>query len=183
MLVQDLNTRVVKLESGNMELVRSLEFSQKEMSGDLKTENQALKEELNGTIYASLALTEHQTWEKTQVKIQRLLRDKLSIGAVELERAHRVGPRRSPGVSRPRAVVARFVNFADRQQAIRNSSKVKSTNIFISEDLCESSVQYGFTIFTSPFDEFSTLKFSYNSNNSDSHTLANFDPEQNFLKR
>ena len=83
----------------------------------------------------------YETWEQTQNKVQRLLRDKLELGTVQLERAHRVGSRFDQGATRPRTVVARFYKFEDRQMALKNSSKLKNTNIFINEDLCGSSVQ------------------------------------------
>lgn len=43
--------------------------------------------------------------------------------------------------TRPRTVIARFSRFEDRQQTLRNSSKLKNTNICVNEDLCESSLQ------------------------------------------
>ncbi len=82
----------------------------------------------------------NESWEETQEKVQRLLRDKLKLGSATLERAHRVGPRPGSGSTRPRTVVARFACFGDRQQAMKNSFKLKNTNIFLNEDLCESSV-------------------------------------------
>ena len=45
------------------------------------------------------------------------------------------------GTARPRTVVTSFARFADRQQAIKNSSMLKNTHVYINEDLCESSVQ------------------------------------------
>lgn len=83
----------------------------------------------------------NESWEETQVIIQRVLHDRLNLGSVELERAHRVGPKVPSGTARPRTVVARFKSFADRQQALRNSPRLRNTHIYINEDLCDSSVQ------------------------------------------
>lgn len=83
----------------------------------------------------------NETWEVTQEKIQRLLREKFDLGMVQLERAHRVGPKPDPERNRPRTIIARFAKFDDRQQALRNSAKLRNTNIYINEDLCESSMQ------------------------------------------
>ncbi|KAK3878405.1 hypothetical protein Pcinc_016989 [Petrolisthes cinctipes] len=76
-----------------------------------------------------------------QETVQQILRGKLNIGTVKLERAHQVGPRPPPGDARPRTVVVRFTNSNQQQQALRNSARLKNTNIYINEDLCESSVQ------------------------------------------
>lgn len=83
----------------------------------------------------------NETWEQSQELVQRLLRDKLNLGSVHLERAHRVGLRTTSDIARPRTVVARFSNFSDRQMALKNSPKLKNTHIYINEDLCESSVK------------------------------------------
>lgn len=85
-----------------------------------------------------------ENWEMTHNKVQRLAREKLGMGEVQLERAHRVGPSlrvHEDGPPRPRTIVARFFRYSDRQQALRNSSKLKNSNIYLNEDLCEASVQ------------------------------------------
>ena len=85
-----------------------------------------------------------ENWEMTQEKVGRMLRDQLGLEEVQLERAHRVGaPNHSSasGPSRPRTIITRFTRFTDREQALRNSAKLRNTNIYINEDLCEASVQ------------------------------------------
>lgn len=85
-----------------------------------------------------------ENWEILHDKVQRLTREKLGMGEVQLERAHRVGSslRGHDGEPlRPRTIVARFCRYSDRQQALRNSPKLKNTNIYLNEDLCEASVQ------------------------------------------
>lgn len=95
----------------------------------------------NNLRFDGLEEKSNESWEATQDMVQRLLREKLNIGPIQLERAHRVGPRPSMGTTRPRTVVARFTSFSDRQLALKNASKLKNTNIYINEDLCEASVQ------------------------------------------
>lgn len=85
-----------------------------------------------------------ENWEMTQEKVQRLFREKLGMGDVQLERAHRLGStqlRRDGEPLRPRTIVARLSRYSDRQQALRSSPKLKNTNIYLNEDLCEASVQ------------------------------------------
>lgn len=88
--------------------------------------------------------TPGETWKQTQEKVQRLLRDDLGMVVIQLELAHRVGgaPQRWEGQpARPHTVVARSCRFFERQQALRNSARLRNTNIYLKEDLCESSVQ------------------------------------------
>ncbi|KAK3890813.1 hypothetical protein Pcinc_005258 [Petrolisthes cinctipes] len=170
MVMKDLSSRIRQVESSNTELIRSLQYTQKEVE-DLRADKKTLIEEVttlkkelykksevedkfiqlqsridyqkdysrrNNLRFDGLDETPNETWEETQVKIQHLMRDKLEMGVIQLERAHRVGPKYTS--TRPRTVVARFRKFEDRQAALRNSAKLKNTNIYINEDLCESSV-------------------------------------------
>ncbi len=89
----------------------------------------------NNLRFDGLDESPNETWEETQVKIQQLLRDKLEIGTIQLERAPRVGSKFSS--TRPRTIVARFSKFEDRQSTLRNSAELKNANIYINEDLCE----------------------------------------------
>ena len=56
---------------------------------------------------------------------------------MEIERAHGVGKFMS---DKPRPVIAKFLPFTDKQNILRNSRKLKGTNVFINEDLCEASM-------------------------------------------
>ena len=78
-----------------------------------------------------------ETWEQTARKIQLLATEKLGINEnIQIERAHRVG---RPNPQRHRTIVAKFLRYNDKENLIRNSRKLKGTNIFINEDLCEAS--------------------------------------------
>ena len=68
--------------------------------------------------------TANETWEQTEAKVKEVIASKMqveSVSAIIIERAHRVG-KRKPGNSKPRSVVAKFLNFKDRQ-VVLNSAK------------------------------------------------------------
>ena len=78
-----------------------------------------------------------ENWEQSTAEIQKVV-SKLGITReVTIDRAHRVGTR-TPG-SRPRPIVARFHYFSDRETILKNSNKLKNTNIYVNEDLCVNS--------------------------------------------
>ncbi|KAK3868767.1 hypothetical protein Pcinc_025805 [Petrolisthes cinctipes] len=62
----------------------------------------------NNLRFDGLDETPNETWEETQMKIQHLMRDKLEMGVLQLERVHRVGPKYTS--TRPRTVDARIRN-------------------------------------------------------------------------
>ena len=78
-----------------------------------------------------------ENWEQTAKKVEVIVRERLGItDTIQIERAHRVGKFNS---ERPRLVVAKFLRFNDRENILRSSGKLKGTNIYINEDLCENS--------------------------------------------
>ena len=78
-----------------------------------------------------------ENWEQTAACVSKLIKDKLEISEeVLIERAHRVGQRSS---QKPRSVIAKFLRFKDREAILKNSRKLKGTNIYVNEDLCEAS--------------------------------------------
>ena len=78
-----------------------------------------------------------ETWEHVAEKVKGLVRNKIGIqGEVPIERAHRVG---KPFGDRPRTIVARFRNFPDKDNILKNASKLKGSSLYINEDLCQAS--------------------------------------------
>ncbi|XP_050704468.1 uncharacterized protein LOC126989892 [Eriocheir sinensis] len=77
-----------------------------------------------------------ETWEQTAAAVTSLLEEKMQLPGLVLERAHRVGVRHD---GRPRPIVARFSRYCDREAVMRNSKKLRGTNIFVNDDLCAAS--------------------------------------------
>lgn len=77
-----------------------------------------------------------ETWEQTAAAVTSLLEEKMQLPGLVVERAHRVGMRRD---DRPRHILARFARYCDRDAVMRNSNKLRGTNIFMNEDLCAAS--------------------------------------------
>ena len=79
-----------------------------------------------------------ENWELTTVEVQKLAK-KIGIDhEIKIDRAHRIG---NAGASnRPRTIIARFHYYSDRELYLRNAHKLKGTNIFVNEDLCQTSL-------------------------------------------
>lgn len=164
-VVEQLQARLQAAETKSEDLVKSLEFTQAEVS-DLLFELKVLQksdseqkgiintlklriEELerrsnyqedynrrNNLRFTGIQEKQGETWEETAVTVTKILEEKLQLPAIRLERAHRTGP---VTPTRHRVIVARFERFGDREAAIRNARKLKGTGIFINEDLCAAS--------------------------------------------
>ena len=68
-----------------------------------------------------------------------MLKERLDIENVEIQRAHR-GGRKSR--SKPRKIVCKLLRLKDKQNILRKAIFLKGTNIFINEDYCQDTVKY-----------------------------------------
>ena len=77
-----------------------------------------------------------ETWEVTETKVTRLIKEKLGVEAdITFQRVHRLGKARNGPNARP--VIARFLLYKQRQQVLKNAYKLKDSNYSISEDFCK----------------------------------------------
>ena len=80
----------------------------------------------------------NESWSDTEVKVAQVLKDKLQIKDFCIERAHRVGRKRvSTDSSKPRVVIAKFLNYKTREAVMANKKKLKGSNIYVREDFSE----------------------------------------------
>jgi len=81
----------------------------------------------------------NETWAQTEDKvrdtlIQKLQMEQAEVTALEIERAHRTGPRKE---GKPRTVVVRLSRFKDRENILRKVREVKPRGLFINEDFSQ----------------------------------------------
>ena len=68
-----------------------------------------------------------------------MLKERLDIKNVEIERAHRAG-RKSR--NKARTIVCKLLRFKNKQKILRKAKLLKGTNLFINEDYCQGTVEY-----------------------------------------
>ena len=155
-IISIFENRVSKLEADlsaskqNISDLRKTNVEQQKLITDLQQKETAgtpVKDRLddledrsmrNNLKIDGLVEEEAENWEQSVHKVLQLVKDKLDIKEkIEVERAHRVG-KKSEG--RPRPIVVKFLRYQDREKILRNSKKLKNTNIYINEDLCEASI-------------------------------------------
>lgn len=78
----------------------------------------------NNLVFHGFEENDNETWEDCETKIKTYMSSDLEIDPdnVEIERAHRLGR----GTNRPRPIIAKFLNFKDKQR-IQNRIKEKLT--------------------------------------------------------
>ena len=82
-----------------------------------------------------------ETYEQTMVKVKEFLREKLDLGNIDIDLAHRLPGSDNVPNHRPRTIIARLSRLYDRNTILRNTWKLRNTGIWINEDLCDESIK------------------------------------------
>lgn len=152
-LVDNFNKRFDDLSRVVNDIEKSLEHSQQDIV-DIKEQIQRSKIEgletkvndiedkldylenqsrRNNIRISGLKEERNETWSDTEEKVKSLLNEKLELPTDEItiERAHRTG---KSYAGKPRQIVAKFLNYKDREMAIQASKKLKGSGVYINED-------------------------------------------------
>ncbi|CAB4036793.1 Hypothetical predicted protein, partial [Paramuricea clavata] len=164
-----IDGRMISMEQELKQVKESLEYACAEVE-TLKKENAELKksdsetkerlakvEEQNSTLNSRVIdlqarsmrdnlmfynLPERED-ENTNNLIHNLLQEQLGISnakTIKIDRSHRIG-RRTPGSRRPRAIVAKFNFYPDKERILANARRLKGTGIAIYEQFPEEIVK------------------------------------------
>ena len=144
----------------NVELRRSLEFSQNEID-ELKTEILGMKGKLSSLENPGQALDyvserlrkledesrsgnvritgldeiPNENHEQTQHKVQKLLAEKLQLPNVAVCSAFRAGRQQTQGSAVPRSVIARLSSVNNKVAVLKASKLLRGTSVYVSEDV------------------------------------------------
>ena len=85
----------------------------------------------------------NETWEECEEEIQKVFNEKLGVKNVHIERAHRSKRSKSNNNNgKPRTIVYKLLNYKQKEEILRNTKKLKGSNIFINENFYYETVQY-----------------------------------------
>ena len=73
----------------------------------------------------------YESWDQTETMVNNLLKDKLEIENVKIERVHRAG---RTNEEKTRTIVCKLLDYKDKLKIMQNRKKLKGTNIYINED-------------------------------------------------
>ena len=108
---------------------------------DLREKNRKLEDRCrrNNLRIDGVAENEHETWEQTEEKVKKLIKDKLEIEKeIEIERAHRMVGNQS---SKTRTIIFKLLSYKDKETILKNSKKLKGSGIYINEDFSEDTMK------------------------------------------
>ena len=84
---------------------------------------------------------DNETWDQCKEKIRSILKSKLKIYNVKIERSHRIPRRkRSRNKNKPRIIVFKLHWFEDKESIMRNVCQLKDTGYYINEDFSKATL-------------------------------------------
>ena len=96
----------------------------------------------NNLIFNGISEDLHEKPDSTELKLRQFMVDKLKLAqdfvdSLRLERVHRIGNDSArPGATpRPRSIVAKFLQFQDRELVRRARSHLKGTSYYVNEQI------------------------------------------------
>ena len=88
---------------------------------------------------------ENETWENTENKLRSFLYDELEItDELYIERAHHVRRRKDVKFNSnntPRTIVAKFLDYKEKEEVMRRRYKLKDTTYSVREDFSKETVE------------------------------------------
>ena len=114
----------------NHQLSKSLQIKQAKMEDHSRKNNIRIE---------GIDEAKQENWEQTLVKVQQLIDNKLELENIKVDFAHRIN--RKQNKSGPRPIIARFAHDSDKEKTLKNSWKLKGSQVFINEDLSEFTLQ------------------------------------------
>ena len=81
---------------------------------------------------------EKESWDDCKEKVNNVLENNLNVKDVKIERAHRVGKKRS---DKPRTIVCKLLSYSDKERVLAKLGTLKGTDIYINEDFSEETMQ------------------------------------------
>lgn len=162
-LMNSFNERYDKLLSTVSDIKSSLQYSQKDIESLKKSveaqdvaqksfadEVMIIKEDLkeihnnidylenqsrrNNLVFGGIEERGKESWAESEEKVLNILKDKMDIQNVIIERAHRVG---KPKPQKSRPIVAKFLNYKDREAVLYNARNLRGTSLYVREDLSD----------------------------------------------
>ena len=127
--------------------MRSIQNEVNENKAELKEQFRIQKDRLrrNNIRAKSIEEDENETWENTENKLRSFLYDELEItDELYIERAHRVRRRKDVKFNSnntPRTIVAKFLDYKEKEEVMRRRYKLKDTTYSVREDFSKETVE------------------------------------------
>lgn len=82
----------------------------------------------------------NEDWNTSKIKLKEIISKNLGLDSesIVIERAHRVGKKEE---KKGRCIVAKFLNYEDKEMILKNTNKLKGTGVYINEDYSDETLK------------------------------------------
>ena len=97
----------------------------------------------NNLRFDGLSQAQGEDWHASEAKIKKVIKEKLGIENVEIERAHRIGKEERDDPSQKRTIIAKSLNYKDKEKVMREyrSCKLWEERLYTNEDFSEETME------------------------------------------
>ena len=129
----EMKGKIKELEVENLNLKTELEkctFKQKQQDEKLD-DLESRSRRSNIIVHGLHPEKEDETWDDCEKLIRTMISDKLGLDGrgIQIERSHRLRSGNRPG-----PVIVKFAFYKDKENVLRQRTKLKNTNLFLNED-------------------------------------------------
>ena len=97
----------------------------------------------NNLRIGGISESRNETWEECEEEIQKAFNEKLGVKNFQIERAHHSKRSKcNSNIENPRKIVRKLLYYKQKEKILRNTKKLKGSNIFINENFCYETMQY-----------------------------------------
>ena len=133
----EVDTKASQVDFANDESNKTLIDDHKSLH--VKVRDLEERSRRNNLRFDGLSQAQGEEWHGSEAKIKKLIKEKLGIENVEIERAHRIGKEERNYHSQKRTIIAKFLNYKDKEKVLREyrSCKLWEERLYINEDFSE----------------------------------------------
>ena len=129
----DLNSKIAKLEQNHCYEINMVNQKLRDLEDRSRRNNLRID---------GVPESDKESWDDTESKINDLLKDKLDLEGIDIERAHRGKlTKYQKDNNQPRTIVMKLLNYKDKVKILKNARRLKDTGIYINEDFSKETTE------------------------------------------
>ena len=140
-IIDDLESRLKNLSSSLTGELREITKSNTSEIKQLNTQVNKLEDYSRKPNIRIDGVEEHvnENSEQTQVKVEKIIKEKLKLDFIDVEVAHRIN--KGKATVGPRTIIAKIPRITQRNAIFKNTWKLKTTGIFFNEDVSDGTMK------------------------------------------
>ena len=136
--VKELSTEIENCTKNYKNAIETFEQNHKETLDELNEKLRVMEDRSRRTNLRidGVKEMEKESWSDCEKKVKDILKNKLNLENVEIERAHRMGKRKQDQ-THPRSIIFKLASWKTKEEILSKRKSLKDTGFYINEDFSE----------------------------------------------